>query len=119
VSGLLCAQMKEPAADLAIAVAITSSFYNVEVPRDLAVIGEVGDLTDHTTMTSLYCLLSLHSTLHLHVPAGFPADLPSVHVLAHQARPLPGLPLTCKHLPLADRSGWWSERGQVPGPAPS
>lgn len=34
-------QLREPGADLAIAVAITSSYYNVAVPRDMAVIGEV------------------------------------------------------------------------------
>lgn len=34
--------MREPAADLAIAVAIVSGYHGVPVPRDLVVIGEVG-----------------------------------------------------------------------------
>ena len=34
--------MREPAADLAIAVAIASSYYEQPVPADLAVIGEIG-----------------------------------------------------------------------------
>lgn len=39
VGGLV---MKEPAADLAIAIAIASSYYEQPVPADLAVIGEIG-----------------------------------------------------------------------------
>lgn len=35
-------QMKEPAADLAIAMAIQSSYCNVKIPPDMAFIGEVG-----------------------------------------------------------------------------
>jgi len=35
-------QMREPAADLAIAVAIVSGYYGIPVPRDMVVIGEVG-----------------------------------------------------------------------------
>jgi len=33
--------MREPAADLAIAVAIVSGYYSIPVPRDMVVIGEV------------------------------------------------------------------------------
>lgn len=34
--------MQEPAADLAIAVAIASSYYEQPVPADMAVVGEIG-----------------------------------------------------------------------------
>uniref|UniRef100_A0A7S3QXW9 RecA family profile 1 domain-containing protein n=1 Tax=Dunaliella tertiolecta TaxID=3047 RepID=A0A7S3QXW9_DUNTE len=34
-------QMREPAADLAIAVAIVSGYYSIAVPRDMVVIGEI------------------------------------------------------------------------------
>lgn len=37
--------MREPAADLAIAVAIVSGYYGIPVPRDMVAIGEVSTLS--------------------------------------------------------------------------
>ena len=39
--------MTEPASDLAIAVAIASSFYEQPIARDIACIGEIGQLQVH------------------------------------------------------------------------
>jgi hypothetical protein len=52
-----CMQMREPAADLAIAVAIVSGYYGKSVPRDMVVIGEVRWMT--------YCLSQIEPHTYL------------------------------------------------------
>jgi DNA repair protein RadA/Sms len=55
VGGLL---MQEPATDLAIAVAIVSSYFDMPTPRDIAVIGEIGTPASLSWFLHFYCLFS-------------------------------------------------------------
>lgn len=74
-------KINEPAADLAIAVAIASSYYNVPVAADIAFIGEIGLNGELRTVSQLSTRLSEAAKLGFHkvmVPKMRrpPADMP-------------------------------------------
>ena len=56
--------MMEPASDLAIAVAIASSFYEQPIAQDIACIGEIGQSQPACMTTAFLCVTCSQRILH-------------------------------------------------------